>query len=38
MGGPNLNALKISKQYSNMANIASGDNADIVLSYKLNIY
>ena len=38
MGCPNLNALKISKQYSNMTNIASGVYTDVVLSYKLNIY
>ena len=37
MGCPNLNALKISKQYSNMTNIASGVYADVVLSYQLNI-
>ena len=38
MGCLNLNALKISKQYSYMTTIASGVYADVVLSYKLNIY
>ena len=35
---PNLNDLKLSKQYSYMTNIACGVYADVVLLYKLNIF
>ena len=38
LGCPNLNALKISKQYSYMTIIASGVYADVVLLDKLNIF
>ena len=38
LGCHNLNALKISKQYLYMTNIASEAYADVVLLYKLNIF
>ena len=38
LGCPNLNASKISKQYSKVSTITSGVYADIVSLYKLNIF
>ena len=37
-GCPNLRALKINKQYSQMTTTASEVYADVVLLYKLNIF
>ena len=37
-GWPNLNALKIRKQYSSITTIASWVYADVVLLYKLNSF